>query len=83
MEVIKNRPDTFRITKVEVDLVYGKTISNACERRQALSQKTSLTFLSDDTFVPFAEHQNFGHLTSGAPGYMKGKPILIGQEKSE
>lgn len=77
------RPDTFIIKKVEVDLVYGKSISNACNKRQAISQKTSLTFLSADTFLPNDVENNYGHLTSGAPGYIKGQPILIGQETTE
>lgn len=78
------RPDTFVIKNVIVDLVYGKSITGACSKRQALSQKTSLTFLSDDATVPFTDGlKNFGHLQSGAPGYLKGQPILIGKKAKE
>lgn len=67
--------NSFVIKEVVVDVVYGTTDStDACTSANHYQLKTSLTYLQyDDT-------QALAHKYSGAPGYIKGSPILIANQ---
>jgi uncharacterized NAD-dependent epimerase/dehydratase family protein len=60
-------PNEFIIKKVMADVVYGSI--NSCDAR-VITQKTSVMFIENQ----------FSKLNSGAPGYIKGQPILLGKK---
>jgi Protein of unknown function (DUF1619) len=60
-------PNEFIIKKVMADVVYGSI--NSCDAR-VITQKTSVMFIENQ----------FSKLNSGTPGYIKGKPILLGNK---
>lgn len=64
--------NAFVIKEMLVDVVYGKTESDACTTPKHYELKTSLTYLQYDAASKLA------YRYSGAPGYIKGSPLLIG-----
>lgn len=59
--------DTFSISQVVVDVVYGSTANATCFDT-VITLKTSVQFLQNAD----------SRLQSGSPGYVKGRPILLG-----
>ena len=58
--------DSYKIDKVDVDVVYGSWTS--CTEDFTATVKTSLTYLESQ----------YARINSGNPGYILGKPLLIG-----
>jgi len=61
-------PNEFVISKVKVDIVYGSAPKAVAEKPYIFNLKTSVQYLGSEQSVRY----------SGSPGYIKGKPLLIG-----
>ena len=61
----------FVITKVKVDIIYGTAPAAIAQAPYIFNVKTSLQFFGNDESFMY----------SGSPGYIKGKPLLIGTTK--
>ena len=69
------RPNSFEIKESLVDVVYGSTDkTDACKSANHYQLKTSLTYLQYNDIKVIANKYN------GAPGYIKGSPVLIANQ---
>ena len=63
--------NTFIITDVKVDIIYGTAPAEITQAPYIFNVKTSLQFFGDNDSFTY----------SGSPGYIKGRPLLIGTTK--
>jgi hypothetical protein len=76
----EKQTNSFSISRVGVDLVYGQTPASGCSTPINPKQvKTSLTYLQDQSQSQPSTPTS--HLVSGSPGYKKGSPILIAKRQ--
>ena len=69
----QNAVNSYTIEEFEVDLVYG-SVEKKCTEDHTFNIKTSVTYLENRT----------SRRLSGSPGYLRGKPVIVGQvEKVE
>ena len=65
---IAYRPNTYVITDVKVDIVYGTAPAEVTQSPYIFNVKTSLEYVENEESISY----------SGSPGYIKGRPLLIG-----